>query len=379
MMMNKKGGGTIIFSALLIFAAFTIAVNDVSAATSPSLGDAGSYSILAGSTVTNSGPTHVSGDLGVSPGTSITGFPSPGTVDPPGTIHSNDQSAIDAQAANLIVFGALDQPCDQTFADGTDLTATFPAGVGPGVYCSLGSFYLTGNLNLIGSGVWVFKAESTLITSPGSSVTGGDPCNVWWRIGSSATLDTTTSFIGNILAYASITLNTGASLNGRALAQTGAVTLDSNTINGAICSVATTTSSTTDVTTSSTTDVTTSFTTVDDEVIVRTTVIDTVQSTTYLGTSPYLTLVSTIGTSTSTSHSTSRTTVGDIVTEYVTEFDTVYAYVLVLFEQEQLQKAVGGFIESANRLSILVPYLALFGAIAAVAVFVVAPWKKHED
>src|SRR5947199_170032 len=80
-----------------------------------------------------------------------------------------------------------------------DLTTTVPAGVAPGVYCSTSSFSLSGNLNLTGSGVWIFKTVSTLITLPGSSVTGGDPCDVWWRIGSSATLDTTTSFIGNIL------------------------------------------------------------------------------------------------------------------------------------------------------------------------------------
>ncbi len=205
------------------------------AATSPTLGASLSYSVLAGSTVTNTGPTTTYGDVGVAPGTAITGFP-PGIAGPPGTIHSNDASAIAAQADNLVVFGVLDQPCDQTFG-AVDLTATFPAGVGPGVYCSTSSFSLSGNLNLTGSGVWIFKTVSTLITSPGSSVTGGDPCNVWWRIGSSATLDTTTSFIGNIFALTDIAMNTGATLNGRVLAQTGQVTLDSNTITGPICAV----------------------------------------------------------------------------------------------------------------------------------------------
>jgi len=203
------------------------------AATSPTLGASGSYSVLAGTTVTNTGPTKTGGDVGVAPGTAITGFP-PGVAGPPGAIHSNDASAIAAQADNLVVFGVLDQPCDQSFG-AVDLTATFPAGVGPGVYCSTSSFSLSGNLKLTGSGVWIFKTVSTLITSPGSSVTGGNPCNVWWRIGSSATLDTTTSFIGNILALASISMNTGATLNGRALAQTGAVTLQSNTITGPNC------------------------------------------------------------------------------------------------------------------------------------------------
>ena len=106
-----------------------------------------------------------------------------------------------------------------------------------GVYCSASSFSLTGNLNLTGSGVWIFKTVSTLIASPGSSVTGGDPCNVWWRIGSSVTLNTTTSFIGNILALnGANAMNTGATLNGRLLAQSAAsVTLQQNTINGPIC------------------------------------------------------------------------------------------------------------------------------------------------
>ena len=204
-------------------------------ATSPTLGASASYSVLAGSTVTNTGATTTYGDVGVAPGTAIIGFP-PGIAGPPGTIQSNTASAIAAQADNLIVFGVLDQTCDQTFG-AVDLTTTFPDGVAPGVYCSTSSFTLSGNLNLTGSGVWIFKTVSTLITSPGSSVTGGDPCNVWWRVGSSATLDTTTSFIGNIFALTDITLNTGATLNGRALAQTGQVVLDSNTISGPICAL----------------------------------------------------------------------------------------------------------------------------------------------
>jgi Ice-binding-like len=218
---------------LLAASVVVMAVPTASAATSPSLGNAASYSVLAGSAVTCTGATTTNGDVGVSPGASITGFPSPCTAGPPGTTHSNDASAINAQAANLAAFGTLDQPCDQSFG-AVDLTATFPSGVGPGVYCSTSSFTLTGNLNLTGSGVWIFKTVSTIITSPGSSVTGGDPCNVWWRIGSSATLDTTTSFMGNILALTDITMNTGATLNGRALAQ-GAVMLQANTITGPTC------------------------------------------------------------------------------------------------------------------------------------------------
>jgi hypothetical protein len=205
------------------------------AVTAPGLLAVASYSVLAGQTVTNLGPTIVSGDLGVSPGSAVTGFP-PGLVGPPGKIHAADAHAAAAQVDNTATFGFLDQPCDVTYPGVQDLSLVSP--LGPGVYCALGSFALTKNLTLTGSGVWIFKSASTLITSPGSSVTGGDPCNVWWRVVSSATLDTTTSFIGNILALTSITLNTGASLNGRALAQTGAVTMHSNTVGPVVCAAA---------------------------------------------------------------------------------------------------------------------------------------------
>ena len=224
----------------MLVAAFTLGLAgpiNAYAATSPTLVGSASYSVLGAETVTNTGLTTTTGDVGVSAGTEITGFP-PGIAGGDNSVylHSNDASAIAAQADNLTAFGTLNQTCDQTFG-AVDLTTTFPDGVEPGVYCSTSSFSLTGDLTLTGSGVWIFKTASTLITSPGSSVTGGDPCNVWWRIGSSATLDTTTSFIGNILALTSIALNTGATLNGRAFVQTGAVTLDANTITGPTCTV----------------------------------------------------------------------------------------------------------------------------------------------
>lgn len=115
-------------------------------------------------------------------------------VEKPATHLQIPPAADPAQAEALSVFGALAQTCDQTFPSGTDLSTTdFGSGVGnvpPGVYCSDGSFLLTNTLNLTGSGVWIFRTESTLITSSSSSVTGGDPCNVWWRIGSSTTLGT---------------------------------------------------------------------------------------------------------------------------------------------------------------------------------------------
>ena len=144
----------------------------VMAATAPTLVGSAPYSVLGGQAVTCTGATTTAGAVGVSPGTSITGFPTPCTA--LGGTHSNDASAIAATADSLTAFGALDQTCTATYG-AVDLTATFPSGVGPGVYCSTSSFTLTGNLTLTGSGVWIFKTVSTLITSPGSSITGGTP------------------------------------------------------------------------------------------------------------------------------------------------------------------------------------------------------------
>ncbi|EQD32833.1 hypothetical protein B1A_19229, partial [mine drainage metagenome] len=139
-----------------------------------------------------------------------------------------------ALSDSLTAFGTLDQPCNYTYG-AQDLTLLSP--LSPGVYCSTSSFSLSGNLTLTGSGVYIFKTVSTLITSPGSSITGGSSCNVWWRVGSSATLATTTSFIGNILMYQGATLNTGATINGRVLGQAGStVTLESNTFTTTDCS-----------------------------------------------------------------------------------------------------------------------------------------------
>ncbi len=206
---------------------------NVFAATSPSLGAAATFSVLSGTAATNTGATSISGDLGVSPAAAYTDAGAT-TFLTPGNPHLADLAAANAQLANTAAFGSIDQPCTTTYAGVQDLTLVSP--LGPGVYCSTGSFILTGNLTLTGtSGVWIFKSASTIITSPGSSVTGGDPCNVWWRAVSSVTLDTTTNFIGNILASTQINMNTGATLNGRAFASTAKVGMQANTISGPVC------------------------------------------------------------------------------------------------------------------------------------------------
>jgi len=219
--------------------------NAALAATSPTLGTVGSYSVLGHTTVTNTGGTTMPGDLGISIGGAPVGFP-PGTVGPPGTIR-NAADSLAAQNANTSAFGFIDQGCGTTYAGTKDLVGS---NLVAGVYCA-DAFTLSGTLTLSGTGVWIFKSASTLITSGEARVVGGDPCNVWWREVSSATLGTGTVFVGNILALTSISLQTGASLNGRALAQTGAVTLDDNAITGSACLTAASSSSSSPVISSS--------------------------------------------------------------------------------------------------------------------------------
>ena len=232
-------------AAIVLLATLLTAVpfHSAMAATAPPLGTAQTFAVVA-ETVTNTGPTVVTGNLGVSPGAiAPTGFP-------PGIVTGVQQigNAVSLQAKNdaRTAYDNLTlQGCDTTLGP-TDLSLLSP--LGPGVYCFSSSASLTGTLTLTGtaSDVWVFKTVSTLITSPGSSVVmsgGAQDCNVFWQVGSSATLDTTTQFIGTILAHTSITLNTGATLSGRALAGmqangSGAVSMDANNITASACSVA---------------------------------------------------------------------------------------------------------------------------------------------
>ncbi len=197
-----------------------------------SLGAAASFAVLGGSAVTNTGPSIITGDLGVSPGSAITGFP-PGIVTG-GTIHAGDPLASQAHADAITAynyFAGRPLNFDLTGQDLGGLTLT------PGVYNFSTSAQLTGTLILNAQGnpnaTFVFQIGSTLTTASNSAVlmiNGGQSSNVFWQVGSSATLGAGTAFVGNILALTSITITTGASIDGRALALNGAVTMDSNAV-----------------------------------------------------------------------------------------------------------------------------------------------------
>lgn len=197
------------------------------AATQPRLGIAENFTVLAGSTITNTGPSVVAGSLGLSPGSAVTGFP-PGVVT--ATQHVTDAVAI--QAKNDLVTAYNDAANAPTTSDltGQDLGGH---NLSPGVYSFSSSAQLTGTLTLSGNGVYIFKIGSSLTTASSSVVLlggGAQACNVYWQVGSSATLGSSTSFRGNLMALTSITLVTNANIVGRALARNGAVTLDSNHI-----------------------------------------------------------------------------------------------------------------------------------------------------
>jgi hypothetical protein len=228
-------GGIGLLLALLLTAALATTAH----AAPVGLGTAESFAVLGGSTVTNTGPSVISGDLGVSPGTAVTGFP-PGAVIA-GSIHANDAVAAQAQLALTTAYNdAAGRSSTSTVSSdlaGRTLTA--------GVYTSATSLGLSGDLTLDGQGdpnaVFVFQAGSTLTTASGSRVLlrgAAQACNVFWQVGSSATIGSATRFTGNILALTSISLTTGATLDGRALARNGAVTLDTNTITRSSCAAA---------------------------------------------------------------------------------------------------------------------------------------------
>ncbi|MFF7641876.1 ice-binding family protein [Streptomyces canus] len=233
----------------VVIAAVVLAMTPTNAsaiATPVPLGTAGSFAVLAGSQVTNTGPSSITGDLGVSPGTAITGFP-PGTVN--GAQHSADAVALQAKSDLVTAYNnAAGQAPDVTYPTAPDPVELGGRTLDPGVYKAPISAAITGTLTLDAHGdpsaVWVFQIGSTLTTASGSNVSlvnGASPCNVYWQIGSSATLGTNSMFVGTIMAQESITVTTGTTIAGRALARTGAVTLDTNTINRGTCAAGGTT------------------------------------------------------------------------------------------------------------------------------------------
>jgi hypothetical protein len=202
------------------------------------LGAADSYAVLGGTTITNTGPTVINGDVGLNPGIALTGFP-PGTIH--GATHLHDAAA--QKAKTDLASSAYADVAARPF------TAKVPANLGgqslsAGVYRtgSVPSLGLTGNLTLDGHGdpqaVFIFQVQSALITAPDSRVNlvnGAQACNVYWQVGSSATLGARTAFKGNLMALASISLNDRVAVDGSLLARNGAVSMINDTVTRAHC------------------------------------------------------------------------------------------------------------------------------------------------
>ena len=230
---------------MTMFAAVVVPARGAAAQQAPvQLGTAGNFAVLAGQGVTNTGPTTVNGDLGTSPNPSVTGA----GVTVNGTIHAADAVAGQAQADTTIAYNSVAGRTPAT----TVATELGGQNLKAGVYKSAtGTFQITGGLTLDAEGdpnaVFILQTASTLITASSSNVNivnAGTSCNVFWQVGSSATLGTFSTFRGTILALASITVTTGVTIDGRALARNGAVTLDTDTITRATCTTPATTGTT---------------------------------------------------------------------------------------------------------------------------------------
>jgi len=246
-MKRPFGGTALVFAAGI---ALTLAISSMTTGTAANaagpttvnLGAADSFAVLAGSAVTSTGATVIAGDLGVHPGSSVTGFP-PGQV--VGQVHTADAIALSAKNSLTAAYvDAAGRPASGTVAGGT-LSGTLVGGV----YNSNGfSLTIAGTVTLDGqndpSSVWIFQATSDLVTASTSRVAlinGAQPCNIFWQVTSSASLGSGSQFVGTILANTSITMANGVTMNGRALAGTGNVTLINDTISRSSCAAVSTT------------------------------------------------------------------------------------------------------------------------------------------
>jgi len=251
--------------AVTTMAVFAVVLGaPVAAAAQPTvgLGNAAPFAVLAGSTVTNTGPSVISGDVGVSPGTAVTGFP-PGQVNN-GTVHAADAVAAGAQSDLTTAYNDAAGRTPATVESNPDLGGQTLA---PGVYKVASAMGLTGTVTLDGqndpSAVFIFQAGSTLITASSSTVNligGAQACNVFWQVGSSATLGTGSTFVGTVMALTSASVQTGTTVAGRVLARNGQVSLDDNTITVPTCTTATTTTTTATTATTTATTATTATT-----------------------------------------------------------------------------------------------------------------------
>jgi hypothetical protein len=216
-----------------------VAVPAAAQAAPVNLATASPFVVLGGSTVTNTGPSVLNGDLGVSPGTALVGFGLPAVVN--GATHANDAVAAQAQSD---LTTAYDVAAAEPVAPANDLTGTDLGNrtLTAGAYRYTSDAQLTGPLTLDAQGdpnaQFVFEIASALTTASASSVVlinGASPCNVYWQVGSSATLGSTTAFQGNLMALTSISLNNGASVIGRLLARNGQVSLINNVLDASQC------------------------------------------------------------------------------------------------------------------------------------------------
>ncbi len=246
-MIMKKGQKARIFAAigtLPLLAIFFYPASTSAATPVLTPGSTTSFAVLGATTITNTGPTVITGtaggNIGLAPGSSFTGST---TVTTSGVQHIADTTATTAQTDLVTAYNAVAAPTPTVLAS-PELASHV---ITPGTYSTgAGSFENSGALTLdaqgVANAVFIFQASTTLITSAGSTMTltnGAQACNVYWNVGSSATLGANSTFVGHIYALTTITANTGANVQGQLLARTGAVNLNANTITNSACSTAT--------------------------------------------------------------------------------------------------------------------------------------------